>query len=91
MLNDASMPLRHKRWTEISETMNVGTRAPNGSGRPAGNSGLTLTLRVRIGGAGGADPTRPDPTDPRVTRNILLIYYLFIYSTKIENYIIILR
>ena len=50
------------------------TRAPNGSGQPAGNSRLTLTLRVQIGSAGGADSTRPD----RSAGNPQYFIYLYI-------------
>jgi len=69
----------------------VEIRAPNESDRPAGNCGSSPTARVRVGGSRGADPTRLDPQDPRMTREYIIIYILFIYLNKMDNYIIVLR
>ena len=55
-------------------------RAPNESDRSG-----------RGRGSRGADPTRLDPQDPRMTREYIIIYIYIIYLNKMDNYIIVLR
>ena len=65
---------RCKTWKKQKNLVTV--RDPSGSDRPADHCESSPIARIRVGGLRGANPTRLDPKDPRMTREYLI--HLFI-------------